>query len=82
MHIVYAWTVNSVNRLVKNSKHDSNSPIYSNLTFSYSFVSQPINQEWRNNSICITNARLLACDVDGKMLGLDDEVIAVVCSQN
>ena len=29
--------------------------------------------------ICITNARLLAYDVDRKMLGLDENGIAVMC---
>ena len=79
MNIVYAWIVNSVNRLVKNPKHDSNSPPYLNLTCTYLHHNQLI----KNDEI-IQSASLMpdACDVDGKMLGLDDNMIAVVCSQN
>ena len=32
--------------------------------------------------LCITNARVLACDVDGIMLGMEEKEIAPICSQN
>ena len=39
-------------------------------------------QTWPLNPqvICITNARLLACDVDENVLGLDEKGITVMCS--
>ena len=45
----------------------------------YPFASRAISQECLNNFICITNARLLAYDMDGKVLGLDDNGIAGMC---
>ena len=62
MNILHAWTVNSVNRLVKNPKH------ITAITFSsepniYQFVSQASSQEYL--LIYITNTRLLAFDMGG-----------------
>ena len=62
---LYAWTVNSVNRLVKNPKH------ITAITF---FAS---SQECL--LICIMNARLLACDRDGWRLRLVEKVVATMC---
>ena len=74
MNILYAWTVNSVNRLYKNPKHMT----------AITSPSKPGHlhhkQLVKNVKIIlfISNARLLACNVDGKVLGLDENGITVM----
>ena len=58
---LHAWTVNSVNRLVKNSKH------ITAITSPPKPEPPPITSNQSkipNLLICITNTRLLACDAD------------------
>ena len=65
MSILHAWTVNSANRLVKNPKTHFSNP--TPVTFSH-----PRHKQVVKNAKIDLSASLLACDVDGKMLGLDE----------
>ena len=68
VNILYAWTVNSVNR-----KH------ITAITFSSKPNIYPFSCSQECLLICVTNARLLACDMDEGMLGFEEKVIAVMC---